>query len=501
MRRGFLGSIAAMAATAGVAWGQAPLPPAGSPPSGMYSGADVYGGPSPSLMPPITYGPPGDPMGTGPAGGNGPPPGPMYPPPGPYGAPLFQPPPPQPGEGSRGYGCAPRMWFTAGYMAAFVSDQPIPYPLLTTSSPNQSGLLGAPTTLQLLTNQNINYSLLSGFQMDGGFWGDQDRRYGFDMSMLYTERLGISRSFTSVEPGFNSAGIPLLARPFIDTTTGPTSLVLASPALGAGNFTMSTHTETWGIDASGVWNIFRSQPGSRFWFSLDAMGGYKYYELREDLSLTSSVNLSNVNIVPIFQPGPFGVPVQTGLRVNPVPVPLGGITAAAPATVSIGDQFAVTNRFNGTFVGLRGEARWGMFSLTAIGKFGIGDMHQVLDISGSTSFVNPATNQAGSSYGGLYANSSNIGQFTRDVLGVIPEVTLDGGINVTKHLTVFAGYNFIYINRVARPGNQLNPVIDATTVPFSSTYGNAGSVPGSGIFFKESSFWLQGVNFGMMFKY
>ena len=99
MRKGLLGSIAALAAGAGSAWGQpapAPVAPAGGAPA--VRAADVVPasgwGPAPVIMPPVTVGPPGDPLGLGPTAGLGPPPGPMYPPPGPYGAPQFQPPAP-----------------------------------------------------------------------------------------------------------------------------------------------------------------------------------------------------------------------------------------------------------------------------------------------------------------------------------------------------------------------------------------------------------------------
>jgi hypothetical protein len=64
MRKGILGSIAALAIGAGSAWGQGPTPiaAAGGQPMPVMSG-DVIpaSGPNPTLMPPIAVGPPGDP--------------------------------------------------------------------------------------------------------------------------------------------------------------------------------------------------------------------------------------------------------------------------------------------------------------------------------------------------------------------------------------------------------------------------------------------------------
>ncbi len=211
--------------------------------------------------------------------------------------------------------------------------------------------------------------------------------------------------------------------------------------------------------------------------------------------------LNNVILVPVFQPGPFGVPIQVGVRIVPIPVPIGGVNTGAPAFVTIVDQFRATNRFNGGVFGLRHEIRYGMWSLTSTGKVGIGNMHQVLEIKGGTTFANPLTGNTGASYGGLYANSTNIGKFTHDEFAVIPEMTFNVGVNLTKSITLFAGYNFMYISKVARPGSQLNPIIDSTTIPVSSTFGNTGGVPGARRLFVQDDFWLQGVNFGMNIRY
>jgi hypothetical protein len=454
-------------------------------------------------MPPVTFGPPGDPLGMGPTAGIGPPPGPMYPNPGPYGAPMWQPPPPGAGGGySGGYG-APRWWFGGDYMLTFVTPQPISFPLLTTSSPNQFGLLGAPTTIQLINDEDVRYSGFSAFRLNGGFYGDADRRFGFDISTLVTQEADIRRRFTSLQGGgFGPTNIPLLARPFINTNTGaPASLVLANTDIGAGTATFRTSTEIFGIDPAALWNVYRSGPGSRFQSSTDFLAGYKFLQIREDLSMESVVNLNQVNVVPIVRIGPFGVPVVIGFRINPIPINVGGVPTGAPATVSITDRFYVSNRFNGGFIGLRNEMRYGMWSLNTTAKFGIGHMHQVLQIQGNTSFANTQTLLAGTSFGGLYANSSNIGKFDNDEFAVIPELSVNVGLNLTRQLSMYVGVTTLYVNRVARPGDQLNPVIDPTVVPFSQFYGLGGSVPGTSTLFNQNEFWLYGVNFGLTFKY
>jgi len=60
---------------------------------------------------------------------------------------------------------------------------------------------------------------------------------------------------------------------------------------------------------------------------------------------------------------------------------------------------------------------------------------------------------------------------------------------------VFAGYNFLYWTHVARPGQQINPVVNSTMTPGSiiPPFG-----PVSPIFqAHDSDFWAQGVNLGV----
>ncbi|WP_439630926.1 BBP7 family outer membrane beta-barrel protein [Gemmata sp.] len=541
MRKGFLGSIAALAAGAGTAWGQYPAPvaPAGGPPpaamapaaigpamsgAGPAMGAalgPVSGehGPNPVLMPPIAVGPPGDPMGLGPTATLGPPPGPMYPNPGPYTAPMYQPAP-------SSYGTPTHAWFTGEYLLLFNTSQPGPgIPLLTTGSPNQAGVLGQPTTTALIGGGEINYGGISGFRLGAGFFGDADRRFGFDFSSMYAAPKQYSKTFdansgSAGAGGVNSggasgsivgAGIPVLARPFIDTNTGNTSLVIVAPnlpgltpnseVLAVGRANVNTRSSFWSADPAAIWNVYRAAPESRFGVSIDALVGYKYAQLNEEYVISSQTLLRGVTVVPQFTTGPFGVPVLTGFISVPDPIGVGGVVTASPSTIDIADRFVTTNRFNGGDFGLRMNARYGVFNVSATGRVAIGNMHQTLRVRGVTSFQNTDNGRNGFAYAGLYANASNIGTFTNDEFAVIPDLNLTVGVNLTRCLSMYVGYNFVYLNKVIRPGNQLNPLIDATTVPFSTAYGNAGGVPSPLKGLIQDDFTIQGVSFGFGLKY
>ena len=172
------------------------------------------------------------------------------------------------------------------------------------------------------------------------------------MTGFYTEQKGYNELFaTSAPAGFSSVGIPLLARPFIDTNTGSSSLVVTNSQFGVGSALVSSTTQTWGVEAAGIWNLYRSCPDGARACSLDLIAGYKFLQHTETLSVESFTTLNDAIVVPIFRPGPFGVPVQIGVRIIPIPVPVGGVITA-PATVQVVDRIHASNRFNGGVFGL-----------------------------------------------------------------------------------------------------------------------------------------------------
>jgi hypothetical protein len=516
MRKGFLGSIAAVAAGAGAAWGQSPMPapPAGDPPPPAAvapttvipaSGRD----PLPVIMPPLQVGPPNDPQGIGPPGGFGPPPGPMYPPPGPYTAPVFQPAPP----GAQALNPlapqihAPHVWGSGEYLLWFAKSQPVRFPLLTTSAPSDFGLLGRPSTLVLVGDRDLGYDTISGYRITMGAFYDTDRRFGGEVSGFQTETKSNIKFFQSTQDG-----LPTLARPFIDTSNVrlASSLLVSNPGLGFGNALIDTSTRTYSVEGSGVVNLFRSVPGctGKWACSLDFLVGYRYLELDEKLEISSATTLSVPNTnVPQFVTGAFGVVTLVSNTAVPTPVNFAGVQIFSPATVEIRDSFRVRNQLNLFQVGLRGEVRRDWFSLLYSGKFAFGGNHEILEINGASGFsdqtrlgAGPAA-ALGTTIGGLLATSTNIGKYFNDEFVYMPEASIQFGLNWTRSITTTVGYNFLYISKVARPGTQVNPVVDTSTVPFSGNFGARNRPAGFRNLFDQDDFWLQGVTFGLDFRY
>lgn len=514
MRKRILGSIAALAAGAGTAWADVPVvadppPPAAFAPAFADPGVVPANGPllppglaptgpPPVVMPPVRFGPPGDPQGIGPVLGNGPPPGPMYPNPGPYAQQTWQ---PAAGAVPAGApGSAPHVWTHVDYLMYFAKAQSSNFPLLTTSAPSDRGLLGRPSTLVLAGQSDYGYNTISGFRVTSGFYGDADRRIGFEAVGFVTEQKSNITDITS-----SPTGIPTLARPFLDTANpnAAASLVVANPNFGNGRVVVDTSTQTWGVEGNGVWNLYRSGPGGSKWgCTIDFLAGYRFLQLEEDLSVNSITNL-NVppTIQPIFATGPFGGVTQIGTNVVPFSVPFAGVTVGSPASLIVQDRILVYNNFNGGQVGLRGEAHCGMFVFGMSGKLAIGNMHSRVEVTGNSGFNNPTNGHVGAAFGGLYATSNNIGVYNRDEFAIIPEANVNLGIYLTRGLSAHLGYNFLYMSDVVRPGSLLNPLVDTSTVPASTNYGATNRPAGFRLPIETEDFFLMGVNFGLRLQY
>ena len=537
MRKGFLGSIAALAAGAGTAWAQPPLEPA--PPAGVPvvapaqaltgpSGSPKFGGlpfnaipgnsgyaPAPTIMPPGNYGPPEDPLGLGPVGGFGPPPGPMYPMPGPPGAQSWQPAAPGsggPGGDDLGYGAAPRWWVDGEYLLWFTRGQELRAPLLTSSAPSDGGVVGAASTAVLVGNRALDYGGISGMRLTAGFFGDADRRIGFQIQGFFTEHKPNNQKFGDLN---NTAGTPTLARPFIDTLTGlPGAVVLSGPNFGAAVVKVRTDTQTIGVEPVGLWNIYRAEPGCRKIWSIDFLAGYKFLQVRENLIVSSFTQMDDQIALPVFAAGPFGQVGQV-TSIIPAQAPLGGVIVGGPAVVQLRDQFRATNRFNGAVIGLKSEGRYGLFTTSFTAKIAGGNLYERVEILGNTTFIDTLSRSGtptpfgfpsgiggnGGAVGGVLANASNIGTYSRDKLTYIPEAGATFGIALTRGLTGYIGVNFIYFPEIIRVGSAVNPAANSAAVPFSPNFGQPGAPRAAGFRFIEEDLWIGGVSGGLMLRY
>ncbi len=465
MRKKVLGTLAALAVSAGGALAQGPMPAPFTnptiPPPGVSLGEMPAGNVDPNAFAP-----------------NGLPPGglPTYPNGGPYGQAPFESPALHKGGGLFGAGRhgSPSFWIDAQYLLMFPNSQPVGFPLLTTSSPADAGVVGRPTTSVLSGGSNLDLGTASGFRISTGYFRPSDMRIGAEFVGTYLSPVSNNLFVSS---NSTSNGVPVIARPFIDTGAGGSSLLASFPTFSFGSALTRAETKFWGLEANALVNLYRTAEGdSRHWV-LNFVAGFRFNQLAETLEATTRGQL---------------LPGNTATY--------NGTTISSPTSVEVRDRFSTRNFFYGGQVGLQSQLNSGRWFFGVTGKVGAGIIHQDIDVQGTTSALNVFTQSNSSSRGGLLANASNIGTTRNDEFGIVTDLNTTLGLQITPWLVGTVGYNFVHLSSVSRPGNLFNGQVDGSVVPASSNFGGVSS--GSpALINRQDDFFVHGLNFGFIVRY
>src|SRR5205807_3112524 len=141
-------------------------------------------------------------------------------------------------------------------------------------------------------------------------------------------------------------------------------------------------------------------------------------------------------------------------------------------------------------VGVRGEWRRDRFFVNARALVGLGSTHQHATIIGSTT-VTPPGGAPTVVAGGLLAQPSNIGSYSRDKFSFVPELGINVGYQVTDHLRAFVGYTFLYWDDVVRPGDVIDVGLNPTQLPSANGPGRLIGPARPAFQFHDSNFWAQ----------
>lgn len=340
-------------------------------------------------------------------------------------------------------------------------------PLVTAGTTASQGILPAAGTTILFGGSGLDQEPESGGRVTAGWWLDPCQTWGIEASgFVLGER---SANFFA-----GSFGLPVLARPFFNLTTGlPSAEIVAFPGRAFGTIAVDAPSQLWGAELDLRRNLWAG-----CWWRVDLLGGFRYVQLDEGLHVT-----------------------EHGTLTAPIPA----IGAAAGDQFTVLDRFDTRNQFYGGQLGADAELRRGPWSLDIRAKVALGDMHQALDINGSQSLIGAAGPRFFS--GGLLAlPGANSGHFSRDRFSVVPEVGLTLGYDLTSHLRIFAGYNFLYLGKVLRPGDQVDLGLNTALIPNFNLInpGMLGPLPAGArpaVPFREANFWAQGVSCGLEFHY
>ena len=83
----------------------------------------------------------------------------------------------------------------------------------------------------------------------------------------------------------------------------------------------------------------------------------------------------------------------------------------------------------------------------------------------------------------------------------VPEGTFKIGYQWTQRVSTYIGYNALYISRLLRPGDQIDPFINPVFLPVSQQFGGDFGPVRPMNSFNKSDFWTQGVTFGLSIRY
>ncbi len=331
--------------------------------------------------------------------------------------------------------CGERMWADAEYLLWWVKDGNIPIPMVLSASPSATAFgVGLPGNTVLFGPSSIDYGSFSGARAALGVWLDSDQRIGVDVGGFFLQTRQVHLFNTA--QGANS--LSSLGFSFVDAGQ-EIGEVFGGPATGTGAaITIDSSSRLYSVELNARTRLTR---GGRF--RLDGLVGFRWIELREDLSIFADQTDSAGNVLDSFV-----------------------------------DQFQARNNFYGGQVGADLAYNFGRWGVSACGKIALGDMHQEVDTNGS--------NNNGSGFGepgGIYTFTTNIGRQSHDQFGVVPEARCGAFFDITHNLSVRVGYTFLYLNSVVRPGDQ----IDRSLIPQPQ--------------FNKTDYWAQGVDFGIAIRY
>ncbi len=357
------------------------------------------------------------------------------------------------------------VWGSDDILMWYPKSHPVPS-LVTATKRGSPPILGRANTLTLVGNQAIDNQMIMGYRTLIGYSLNEEDTVGIEGSYFFLGTRTASFSMSDfAAPRYQTIGLP-----FVNALTGEEDvLTVASPGVSSALVTVSTTTRMQGAEMNGIANLYASDN-----VRLHALVGYRFYQLQE------------------------------GLRVEQTWLQYGTAATAGHTTIgAIADQFSTSNRFNGGQLGFLFDAEKGPVYLEVGGKVALGQNYEVLRTQGETHLITYGTNPlplVRSYLGGVYVQPTNQGRLTHSAFAVLPEGTFKVGLKSQRH-RFFVGYNFLYLNDVIRPGDQVDRTLNPTQIPLMHG-GHPATGPDRPQFaITRGDFWVQGLIVGWESRY
>jgi opacity protein-like surface antigen len=338
---------------------------------------------------------------------------------------------------------------------SWFKSSPTPVPIIT------DNYLDAPGVNVLLGGGSVDTNPNAGFKLTGTYRIDSS--LGVELTGFYIPTRSTS---TPVSSTGQQDSIDLLL-PFFDVTVNQENVTEISywpDYRGSAQATLSNNL------GGGEINVAWAMPPRDAW-RVDLLGGFRFLQLRESYTITTS--------------SPYNPPNPTDIW-------------------NTTDSFDARNRFYGLQFGARAAYDQGPWVGSVIGKLALGTMQQRVSVSGfleTNDYNNYGPTQTFS--GAYFALPTNSGDHSRNTFAVVPEVALNLGYRVTPQATVYVGYSFLYASNVARPGDQINRNINPTqTVAYGNDPPPTPEGPAQPTFnFNTTDFWAQTLSIGFAYRF
>ncbi len=283
----------------------------------------------------------------------------------------------------------------------------------------------------------LNYDHLD--SLSARVWALGDSQVRFDSSSL-PAGTAVVRPFVDVEP----------SSPTLNQETG---LPIINIGGSTGNMQVASDANVWGAEV-----LYRHA----FYRDCNTRGhviiGYQATQVDEDVAIDHNFTNAGINVIGR-------------------------------------DVFDTKNEFHGAVLGLEVISRQGPWTIDLLAKIGLGDMHQMVDISGFEIRDDGANVQTFN--GSLLALPSNIGFRERNKFAVVPELGINSRWLAHPDLELSIGYSFVYWSDVMQASDIIDRVVNG-----SQTSGGALNGSGRPAFtFQDGTYWVHGLNFGLTWSY
>jgi hypothetical protein len=331
---------------------------------------------------------------------------------------------------------------------------------------NNSSLL-LQSQAQLSQNSIVDYGMQSGMRFSAGYYLEQDSGLSVNGNFILVPK---NSYYLSSVTGLNDFPV-LLETGFNNSLnfTIPSNIAGQAPTMVTQNYAIVLSRQ---VDSSIFANASTYIAGGELNvrgrdfligdMNFSGLLGFRYFQFKEAFDVSSQYT--------IFRPN--GVTDVQNINVN------GDIVSAPialnfPTPININsasnDQIKVYNHFIGPQIGINADYHYNRWSVMTGFNLGIGVMHQVAKISSSTTQTvkteTSTQNAAGqitsttntsttNSAGGLLFSPVDVGQYSRNQFGLLPEINAKLGFKATERIKLTVGYDFLLLANVLRAPNQ-----------------------------------------------